>query len=303
MKKFKSKKIKKKKKYIKYIFIFFFFFSYVFIFKCASSNRLNHNVLKDDVNYINFSLKDYVKDKASKIINNPVNFINSDIKNASMMDNKQTETSNKQVSNIVNVKQAKTNPLIYVYNTHQTEGYDNYDVVMAAKLLTDKLNDAGFTSIFEEASVKAFLENNNLKYYKSYVASRNYMNTALSNNPSLKYFFDIHRDSVNKNVSTINIDGKSYAKTLLVVGLDNPNNANNFKNANMLNSIINSKAPGISRGVVMHGGEGYNGVYNQDLSDNVFLIEVGGKDNTKQEVENTINIIYESILEYVRGVI
>lgn len=303
MKKFKSKKIKKKKKYMKYIFIFFFFFSYVFIFKYASSNRFDHNVLKGDVNYINFSLKDYVKDKASKIINNPVNFINSDIKNASMMDNKQTETSNKQVSNIVNVKQAKTNPLIYVYNTHQTEGYDNYDVVMAAKLLTDKLNDAGLTSIFEEASVKVFLENNNLKYYKSYVASRNYMDTALSNNPSLKYFFDIHRDSVNKNVSTINIDGKSYAKTLLVVGLDNPNNANNFKNANLLNSIINSKAPGISRGVVMHGSEGYNGVYNQDLSENVFLIEVGGKDNTKQEVENTINIIYESILEYVRGII
>ena len=93
----------------------------------------------------------------------------------------------------------------------------------------------------------------------------------------------------------------NYAKILFVIGSDNMNNSKNEENAKKLNEIIESKIPGISRGVVKHGGNKYNGIYNQDISENVFLIEVGAKDNTKDEVENSINILYESIIEYVRG--
>ncbi len=303
MKKFKSKKIKKKKKHIKYLFIFFFFFSYVFILKYASSNKLKNSILDKNISYIDFDIKNYIKNKASNMVNNPVNFMNVDIKNANLKTSQNKQAIEKTVTNTLNVKQEKTDPIIYVYNTHQTEEYDSYSVYDAANLLSNKLNNIGLTSIFEEASIKAFLESNNYKYYKSYTASRNYMNTALNNNPTLKYFFDIHRDSVGKSISTVNINGENYAKVLLVVGTDNPGSANNLKNANRLNDIINSKASGISRGVVTHGGKGYDGIYNQDLSENVFLIEVGGKDNTKEEVENTINVIYQSIVEYVRGII
>ena len=48
-------------------------------------------------------------------------------------------------------------------------------------------------------------------------------------------------------------------------------------------------------------GYGVNGVYNQDFSPNVFLIEVGTKDSTKEEVINTINILKEALLEYIGG--
>ncbi len=303
MKKFKSKKIKKKKRYIKYIFIFFFFFSYVFIYKYISSNKLKNNILNKNESYINFDIKEYIKKNASNMVNNPINFMNVDSKNADLKLDCNNQITEQKVTNTLNVKQEKMDPIIYIYNTHQTEEYNNYSVFDAASALTNKLNDVGLTSIFEESSIKVFLENNNYKYYKSYIASRNYMNAAINNNPSLKYFFDIHRDSVGKSISTTNINGKNYAKVLLVVGTDNPGNVNNLKNANRLNDIIKSKAPGISRGVASHGGKGYNGVYNQDLSENVFLIEVGGKDNTKEEVENTINVIYESIVQYVRGII
>ena len=70
-----------------------------------------------------------------------------------------------------------------------------------------------------------------------------------------------------------------------------------------LNEIIKSKVPNISRGIVYHGGKGFNGVYNQDVSSEVFLIEVGGKDNTKEEVENTIEVLNNAIVEYIKGVI
>ena len=40
---------------------------------------------------------------------------------------------------------------------------------------------------------------------------------------SLKYYIDIHRDSVSKNITTVNINNKNYAKILFVVGLEHNN--------------------------------------------------------------------------------
>ena len=51
-------------------------------------------------------------------------------------------------------------------------------------------------------------ENNNLKYYKSYTASKNYLNEEMMQNPNLKYFFDIHRDSAGKNITTTSYQNK-----------------------------------------------------------------------------------------------
>ncbi len=121
MKKFKSKKIKKKKRYIKYVFIFFFFFSYVFILKYSSSNKLKNNILKKDERYINFDIKNYIKKKASNMINNPVNFMNVDIKNANLKTDDNNQITEQKVTNTLNVKQEKMDPIIYIYNTHQTE--------------------------------------------------------------------------------------------------------------------------------------------------------------------------------------
>lgn len=308
MKVFKARKIpskKNKKKTVKLIvFTFFFFFAYVFMIKYLKNNQLEHTILNEEVDYVKFNVQNEGEKVINKIVNSPVKFLNQNVKNAKKIKSEEKTTTNsgtpkKNSSQMVDVK----NPIIYIYNTHQTEEYDGYSVYDAANLLSEKLNKDGLYSYFEEQSVKVFLEKNNLKYYKSYEASRKYLNEAKEKNNNLLYFFDIHRDSVSKNISTITHDNKNYAKVLFVVGIDNPGSEKNKDNASKLNEIIKSKVPGISRGIAFHGGKGYNGVYNQDLSENVFLIEVGGKDNTKEEVENTIDIIYESIIEYVRGVI
>lgn len=310
MKEFKSKKVRnKKKKKTKarlIIFTFFFFFAYSFMVKYLRDNKLKEPILDEDVNYIDFDIKENVMLNIDKVINRPVSLLNNKVKNAKVikLETKKTTTNNKQSKNVQKEIELKyEGPIIYVYNTHQTEDYDGYSVYDAAYSLNEKLNASGFASYFEEQSVKTFLETNNLKYYKSYTASRKYLDEARKKYVTLKYFFDIHRDSVSKSISTVTYKDKDYAKVLFVVGLDNPGNEKNKNNANRLNEIIKSKVPNISRGVTIHGGKGYNGVYNQDVCENVFLIEVGGKDNTKEEVENTINVIYESIIEYVRGVV
>lgn len=305
MKEFKAKKINNKKKKLKklrlVIFTFFFFFAYVFMIKYLENNKLKKSVLDEDVNYVNFNVSKLVESKINKVINNPSTLLNDTIKNVKQVEveTKKTSVSDKKNENSIK----KEEPVIYIYNTHQTEEYVDYSVYEAAKKLNDMLNKNSYTSYFEEQSVKVFLEQNDMKYYKSYTASRKYLDEAIIKYPSLTYFFDIHRDSVPKNKSTISYNDKSYAKVLFVVGTDNPNNQINYENANKLNELIKSKVPNISRGIAKHGGKGYNGVYNQDVSENTFLIEIGGKENTKEEVENTINIIYEAILEYVRGVI
>ncbi len=304
MKVFKSKKIKKKKKRLFMSFLFFFFFSYAFIYMYLSKNKAKSSVLSNNVDYIRFNVNNYIKNKLVKNVNEPVNLLNEKVKDAIYVPKKDKKV--KKTGYIKNTTQDipdNNDPIIYVYNTHESEKYNNYSVYDAAFLLSDKLNKEGIETYFEEKSVAAFLSENNLKYYKSYQGSRKYLSEAKEKYNTIKYFFDIHRDSVGKSKSTITFNGKSYAKVLFVVGTDNPNNASNKNNAEKLNRIIDSKVNGISRGILSHGGKGYNGVYNQDISDNVFLIEVGGPDNTKEEVESTIDIIYISIKEYIGGMV
>lgn len=45
------------------------------------------------------------------------------------------------------------------------------------------------------------------------------------------------------------------------------------------------KYPGLSRGVISKGASGDNGVYNQDLNEQSVLMEFGGVDNNRAELE------------------
>ena len=65
--------------------------------------------------------------------------------------------------------------------------------------------------------------------------------------------------------------------------------------------MINSKYNGLSRGIYKKEGKGVNGVYNQDFNKNTILIEVGGEENTIDEVSNTCSILADILEEYIRG--
>lgn len=304
MKKFKAKKIKRKekKRIIIIICSFFFFFSYIFMFRYCyySKKKLNENILSKDITYINFDVIKLANEKLNERIKNPISLLNNKVKNVSFSETKKTSFLVKKNTTKV-IKEEIYDPIVYVYNTHQEEKYSDYSVYDASHLLSSNLNERGIDSYFEEQSVTAFLQNNNLKYYKSYTASRKYIEEAKNKYNNLTYYFDIHRDSVSKEKSTYKYNEENYAKVMFIVGLDNENYKTNLDNTNRLNEIINSKIPGITRGVMKKQGKGVNGIYNHDYSSNLFLIEVGGPYNTKDEVIRTMNVIYESILEYIKG--
>ena len=92
--------------------------------------------------------------------------------------------------------------------------------------------------------------------------------------------------------------GKSYAKIAFVIGRNNPNYEKNAALANKLHQAIEKKYPGLSRGVMKQGGAGHNGVYNQDLSSNALLIEIGGVDNTFEEMYLTVDVFADVFSEF-----
>ena len=44
-----------------------------------------------------------------------------------------------------------------------------------------------------------------------------------------------------------------------------------------------------------------NGIYNQDINNNCILIEVGGVENTIEEVYNTMDAISNILYKYIKG--
>ena len=201
------------------------------------------------------------------------------------------------------------NPIVYIYNSHQLENYNNDNleiygitpnVLMASYLLKEKLNQRGISTIVEDTNLTEFLELNNWDHASSYKASRIFMLDKQNTYKSLKYYIDIHRDSIGKSLSTTTINDKPYARILFVVGLEHKNYQKNLDLANKLNDLFNKHYQGLSRGVLKKEGQNVNGIYNQDISENSMLIELGGVDNNIDEVLNTINAIADILNIYIK---
>lgn len=201
------------------------------------------------------------------------------------------------------------NPLIYIYNTHQTEEYTpstfiEYSVMPTVQMnnyiLEEKFEQNGYSTIVEEQNIKTVLNEHKWNYAGSYNASRIFLEQAKKNYPTLKYFIDVHRDSLKKEATTIELNNKSYAKILFIIGLENPNYEQNLSFTEKINNQLNEKYPGLSKGIYKKEGTGVNGVYNQDFSPYTILVEMGGPENTVDEVLNTSLAFSDCFLEVIK---
>lgn len=189
-------------------------------------------------------------------------------------------------------------PLVYIYNTHDTEEYsDGYGVFNASFYLSDRLNDLGIGSIVEENRTSDIRSSNGWNYNLSYKASRINLERVKSENPSVKIFIDLHRDSVGRKSTVIDIDGSSFAKVLFVVGQEHQNYLDNLFFSQSIDDVISRMYPGLSKGILEKSGPGVNGIYNQDIDSSVILLEVGGCENSSIEVQNTLDVIAKVIKE------
>ncbi|HGH7179836.1 TPA: stage II sporulation protein SpoIIP [Bacillus luti] len=162
----------------------------------------------------------------------------------------------------------------------------------------EQLEGEGIGATNDKTDVGQRLISKGLNSNSSYKLSREIVQEAMAGNKELQYFFDLHRDSARKNVTTKTIGDKSYAKLAFVIGKGNKNYEKNLQLATALHEAINKKYPGVSRGVIQKGFQTGNGVYNQDLSGQAILIEVGGVDNTEEELNRSIDALAKAFGEY-----
>ncbi|WHX89823.1 stage II sporulation protein P [Peribacillus simplex] len=203
--------------------------------------------------------------------------------------------------------------VVEIYHSHNRESYlpylkgvTNPDLAYHSKInitklgerMVEDLADKGIGSSLDKTDIMGNLNNKGLNFTKSYQESRRSVQTALANNKDLEYLIDIHRDSKRKKDTTITIKGNEYAKIAFVIGGNNPNFEKNAALANKLHKALEKKYPGISRGVMKQGGSSHNGIYNQDLSGNAMLIEVGGVDNTFEEMYLTVDAFTDVFSEF-----
>ena len=290
---------KKKKSIIKiiiYLFLIYcsFYFCFNFLIKISTKyiKETNKEIKLFNIGVNNLKLPEFNFLKPNNILSLSLN---------TMLENK----SYKSGLNLIKDDEEVLNPIVYIYNSHQTEEYDSalnnaynisYTVWAASYILKDYLKEYNIEAIVEDNSISDYLRNNNLKYKDSYNASRVFINDKLSKYPSIKYIIDLHRDSSSKELTTAYIDNVAYAKILFVIGEDNPGFNNNYVLANNINQNIN---PSISKGIIKKGGIKVNGVYNQDLMSNAILIEVGGKDNNIEEVSNSLKIFSNAFYKVI----
>ncbi len=203
----------------------------------------------------------------------------------------------------------KKEPIVYLYNSHQTEEYVNdseneYNkiptVMLSSYKLREELNKKGIPTMVETNSISEIIHANNWDYEYSYVASKMLMTSALEQNPSLEYFIDLHRDALPYDISYLEQNGRRYAKIMFVIGIDHEHYEENLALANRVNDLLNEKMPGLSRGVLTKGGSGPKAIFNQNFSTKTILIEIGGQYNKISEVTNTVMILADVLESIIR---
>jgi len=117
----------------------------------------------------------------------------------------------------------------------------------------------------------------------AYERSLETMTEILRRHPTVKVMIDLHRDAPPRDKTTAIVKGVSTATIYTIVGtdrlLDNPYWQANYDFARRLVATMEQDHPGLSRGILVRDER-----YNQHVMKRTILLEVGGQENTLEEV-------------------
>lgn len=209
--------------------------------------------------------------------------------------------------NIYNSKLKKTlntaKPEVLIYHTHTTESYkpgnatsfdDTQNVVSVGDSLASELQNGYGISAINDRTVHDATD-----YNGSYVRSRITVGKYIKKFGDFKIIIDLHRDSVeNHAAETVKMNGENVAIFEMVMAKKNPHFTNNMKIASFLESESNKLYPGLCHGIDTSYNYGMT-YFNEDLSNNSILIEVGSDINTTTESNATAKYIARLIAEYL----
>ncbi|MFT8316742.1 MAG: stage II sporulation protein P [Sporolactobacillus sp.] len=209
----------------------------------------------------------------------------------------------------------KLKKVVFIYHTHSWESYlpalkekqngavsadPAKDVIFDGQVVGDTLVSKGIGYLQDTSNKNEELRKRGWNYNQAYQYSRIVMQQAIKKNPSLNYFIDIHRDSSGRHLTTAAIGQKSFARISIIIGEANPNYSANLFMAKQVKDTLDKRYPGLVRGIVGKTRNDGNGVYNQDLSKYAILVEIGGIDNTLDEVERSSKALGEALAVFVK---
>ena len=220
---------------------------------------------------------------------------------------------------IKSTKQTSTNsnePIVLIIHTHGTECYlpdgeSTYNedtitrttdveknIVSVGKVLAEELNDNGVSAIHCEQMFDSE------SYSESYSLSEKAIVNYLNKYPSIKYIFDVHRDSIirsngDKIKPMTTINGEQYAQAMFVVGTDSkganhPNWMSNLIVASTFQYSIVSKYETLMRPLNVRAAS-----FNAEHTIGSVLIEIGTCGNTLTEAKNTAKLLGQTIAEVI----
>lgn len=207
---------------------------------------------------------------------------------------------------------------VLIYHTHTWEAFlpnlsgatkpneavshdETKNIVNVGTMLKEELFKYNIQTQHVKDNVATELKEKNWSYPDSYKASREIATAALAKNDKVEYILDIHRDSVDKEITTTTINGEPYARLFFIVGKENKFYEENLQYVTELNKKLNTEYPSISRGVFQKSKAQGNGLYNQDLSEKALLIEIGGYANNNEEIRNTVKAFAKVFSEMYEG--
>ena len=82
---------------------------------------------------------------------------------------------------------------------------------------------------------------------------------------------------------------------MFVLTTKHKNYKKNEEFVNNINERIKKEYKGLSRGIMIRS----DVIFNQDLSDKAILIELGGVDNTLEEINNSLEVLSKVLKDYI----
>lgn len=218
---------------------------------------------------------------------------------------KPLEPNNEQPNPNPSEKIDKTKPVILIYHTHARENYNplnvknqdftydfNIGVCRVGEELKKELESKYGIPVIHDTTVHDVPTRDG-----GYTRSRKTVESYIKKYPSLKLIIDLHRDGSYKSISTAKINNMYYSRVMFVIASGNKKVASSIATVNKLNGKFNELYPGFSRG--LYYSSKYS-VYNQDLSSNLVLIEVGSNENSLDESIRTSKLIARVFYEYLK---
>lgn len=210
-------------------------------------------------------------------------------------------------------------PKILIYHTHTTEAYTktaNYtyeesgqwrthdqekNIVKVGELLAETLaNEYGCNVIHDKT------DHEPPKLATSYSRSVNTMLAYKKQYPSITMFIDVHRDA-GKDPAYVMIDGKRVARMMFVVGTgegatgtgfkEMPDFESNYALALDITTRLDQVNPKLMRNIRVKTGR-----YNQHVSNQCLLVEMGDNANTLEEALNAVPYLAKAIVESAQGI-